>query len=95
VRFIEYMPFDGNAWDDTRFVAYNEMLAHIQQYFPLEKVPDERHATSKTYRVPGFKGRIGFITSMTEHFCASCNRLRLTAYELAQSENRPMILIGG
>ena len=34
---------------------------------------------SQAYKVPGFKGKIGFITSMSEHFCGSCNRLRLTA----------------
>ena len=34
---------------------------------------------SQAYRVPGFQGKIGFITSMSEHFCGSCNRLRLTA----------------
>src|SRR5690606_10246589 len=35
--------------------------------------------TSKAWAVPGFVGRIGFVTSMSEHFCTSCNRLRLTA----------------
>jgi cyclic pyranopterin phosphate synthase len=33
----------------------------------------------QAYKVPGFKGQIGFITSMSEHFCGSCNRLRITA----------------
>lgn len=33
----------------------------------------------KAYKVPGFTGKIGFITSMTENFCGSCNRLRITA----------------
>ena len=34
---------------------------------------------SQNYQVPGYEGRVGFITSMSEHFCGSCNRLRLTA----------------
>ncbi len=79
VRFIEYMPFDGNGWEDAYLVPYQEMLKRIRERFPLERLEDGPHATSKTYRVPGFAGRIGFITSMTEHFCAGCNRLRLTA----------------
>ena len=37
------------------------------------------HPSSQTYQVPGYKGHVGFITSMSEHFCGSCNRLRLTA----------------
>lgn len=143
VRFIEYMPFDGNGWADTRLMPYTEMMSHIEARFPgLVRVPDRPNDTSKTYQVPGFRGRVGFITSMSEHFCGSCNRLRLTAdghlkvclfgaaevslrdalraggtdadlltiiqaavqrkkaahagmYEIAQRENRPMILIGG
>ncbi len=80
VRFIEYMPFDGNRWDDRKMVPYAEMLEKIRLSFPdLERVEDAPNDTSKAYRVPGHKGRIGFITSMSEHFCGSCNRLRLTA----------------
>jgi len=40
---------------------------------------DKPNDTSKAWGVPGGKGQVGFITSMTEHFCGSCNRLRLTA----------------
>ncbi len=79
VRFIEFMPFDGNRWDDTRLVAYEEMRGRIEAAFPLERLADGPNDTSKTFRVPGFRGRVGFITSMTEHFCEGCNRLRITA----------------
>lgn len=80
VRFIEYMPFDGNRWTDTKFVSYSSMLERIGNHFgSLERDNDENNDTSKHYKIPGFKGRIGFITSMTNHFCASCNRLRVTA----------------
>jgi cyclic pyranopterin phosphate synthase len=79
VRFIEFMPFDGNRWDDTRLVSYTEMRDRIEVRFPLERVQDGPNDTSKTYRVPGFRGAVGFITSMTEHFCEGCNRLRITA----------------
>ncbi len=79
VRFIEFMPFDGNRWDDARLVPYAEMLDRIRDRFPLVRKQDGPHDTSKTYRVPGHRGQIGFITSMTEHFCEGCNRLRITA----------------
>lgn len=80
VRFIEYMPFDGNKWSEGKMMPYAEMLDIIKEKYPdLEKVSDHKNDTSKTYRVPGFQGRIGFITSMTENFCGTCNRLRLTS----------------
>lgn len=80
VRFIEWMPFDSNRWNDETFVPFKEMMALIQARFPsVEKMPDGANDTSKAFGVPGFKGQFGFITSMSEHFCGSCNRLRLTA----------------
>jgi cyclic pyranopterin phosphate synthase len=80
VRFIEYMPFDGNKWNKGKMFPYQEMLALIREKYPtLEKVTDHKNDTSKTYRVPGFEGRVGFITSMTHNFCGTCNRLRITS----------------
>jgi len=79
VRFIEYMPFEGNRWSDSKFVPYSEMLEKIKAKFPLERLEDEPNHTAKAWRVPGYKGRLGFITSMSEHFCSTCNRIRLTA----------------
>ncbi len=79
VRFIEFMPFDGNQWDSRRLYSFAEMLRDIRARYPLERVTGSRHDTSKTFRVPGFRGTVGFITSMTENFCEGCNRLRITA----------------
>lgn len=80
VRFIEYMPFDGNKWSKGKMMGYEEMLGVIREKYPgLRKVKDGKNETSKTFEVPGFKGRLGFITSMTENFCGSCNRLRITS----------------
>ncbi|KAL9111714.1 MAG: hypothetical protein Q9187_007893 [Circinaria calcarea] len=80
VRFIEYMPFDGNKWSKGKMLSYKEMLEVIREKYPsLRKVQDARNETSKTYEVPGFLGRVGFITSMTHNFCGSCNRLRITS----------------
>ena len=61
-------------------ICLREMLDRIKEKYPnikaLENGPND---TSKAYAVPGYKGQIGFITSMSEHFCGTCNRLRLTA----------------
>ncbi|GFY76560.1 molybdenum cofactor biosynthesis protein 1 [Trichonephila inaurata madagascariensis] len=80
IRFIEYSPFGGNKWNDAKMVPFSEMVKIIKMEFPdLKRLQDSKNDTSKAYKVPGFKGQIGFITSMTENFCSSCNRLRITA----------------
>ena len=80
VRFIEYMPFDGNKWNHGKFISYSDMVESILQKYPdLTKIEDEKNGTSKSFKVPGFTGKVGFISSMSEHFCGSCNRLRITA----------------
>lgn len=80
VRFIEYMPFDGNKWSKGKMFSYQEMLDIIRERYPtLQKVQDHKNDTSKTWHIPGFAGRIGFITSMTHNFCGTCNRLRITS----------------
>ncbi|KAH6653999.1 molybdenum cofactor biosynthesis protein 1 B [Truncatella angustata] len=80
IRFIEYMPFGGNKWNEGKMFTYKEMVNHIRETYPgLEKVQDHKNDTSKTWKIPGFMGRIGFITSMTHNFCGTCNRLRITS----------------
>lgn len=80
IRFIEYMPFDGNKWNFKKMLSFSEMLENVKKRWPnLERLEDGPNDTSKAFKVPGFAGQIGFITSMSEHFCGSCNRLRLTA----------------
>ena len=89
VRFIEYMPFDGNKWNDRKMVNYAEMLSEVRRVHPgLERVDDEPNDTAKGFRVPGFEGSVGFITSMSEHFCGSCNRLRLAERCLDLTESQ-------
>jgi len=79
VRFIEFMPFSGNQWKTEGFVSFHEQLLQIKKKFPLEKLNDVENETAVNYRVPGFIGQVGFISSMTNAFCGSCNRLRITA----------------
>ncbi|XP_046992646.1 molybdenum cofactor biosynthesis protein 1-like [Schistocerca americana] len=80
VRFIEYMPFSGNKWNDGKMVSFSEMVQIIRKQWPnFDPLPNGPNDTSKACHVPGFKGRVGFITSMSEHFCGTCNRLQITA----------------
>ncbi|KAH7080851.1 hypothetical protein FB567DRAFT_531907 [Paraphoma chrysanthemicola] len=80
VRFIEYMPFGGNKWSQGKMISFQEMLDIIRTKYPdLRRVPGHKNDTSKTFEVPGFVGKVGFITSMTNDFCGTCNRLRITS----------------
>ena len=79
VRFIEFMPFDGNRWNWDTVVSYKEMLDKINALFSVEKLDDSYHSTAKNFRVSGFKGTFAVISTVTESFCNSCNRIRLTA----------------
>lgn len=80
VRFIEFMPFPGNTWCDARLISYAAMRRTIEANYTLMPVADrEPSRVAKEFKVPGFAGSVGFITSMTAHFCDACSRLRITA----------------
>jgi cyclic pyranopterin phosphate synthase len=86
MRFIEYMPFDGNQWSDAALLPAAEIRAALEREFRLEPqgLDLAEGGTAQIHlltdqagrRLPG---RVGIISSMTEPFCASCSRLRLTA----------------
>lgn len=79
VRFIEFMPFDGNHWHLDKVLTFKEIIEFIQSRYELIKLEDPSNSTSKNYRIRGAKGSLGVIATVTEPFCSSCNRLRLTA----------------
>jgi cyclic pyranopterin phosphate synthase len=81
IRFIEMMPFDDNEWNAKKLVSYFDILKTIGDAgIPLIKAPStDPHDTSKWYEIPGHENRIGFITSMSNNFCGTCNRLRITS----------------
>lgn len=80
VRFIELMPFDGNAFRRAELVPMAETRARIEAHFgPLTSLPDAPESTAQTFRIAGARGTVGFVASMTAPFCAGCTRLRLTA----------------
>jgi cyclic pyranopterin phosphate synthase len=82
VRFIEFMPMgDGNLWKPENYITAKDVLTMAQRV--AELVPDKNvHDTggpAKMYRIAGGLGRFGVISPLSEHFCDSCNRLRITA----------------
>lgn len=82
IRFIEFMPFDGNKWDMKKMVSYKEIMAVVNSSHSEDKViriQDAPNDTSKNYKIEGYKGSFAIISSVTNPFCDSCNRLRLTA----------------
>lgn len=81
IRFIEYMPFKSNRWNMESFISYTDMIHMIRRKYNLIPVSSETDpgGVAKDYRIDGFSGNISFITSMSEHFCDTCNRIRLTA----------------
>lgn len=79
VRFIEFMPFEGNHWDSQKVISATEMMEIALKEFDVVKLKDEKHETARKFQVKGSKGSFAFITTMSNHFCFECNRLRLTA----------------
>lgn len=80
VRFIEYMPFDGNKWELEKVISFEEIINIIKTKHPsIEQLTHKYGETSKIFQIQGFKGRLGFITSMTADFCSDCTRLRITS----------------
>jgi len=76
MRFIEMMPmYDSGDFKEVSFIPYSRVLEVLPQ---LEKV-EQDGGVAKLYRLPGAQGNLGLISPLNAHFCASCNRLRLTS----------------
>jgi cyclic pyranopterin phosphate synthase len=81
VRFIEYMPVgEKNGWNSDKFVSTDDIRRMIQTLGDLRPIePGLLDGPAERFVLEGGKGEIGFIGAMSNHFCAMCNRLRLTA----------------
>ncbi len=80
VRFIEFMPLDAEGhWGRDQLVTGSEVFATINAAWPLEAVADAGPAPAEHFRFRDGGGEIGLISSVTQPFCGTCNRLRLTA----------------
>lgn len=82
IRFIEYMPFEArDGWKRDKFLSTAEIINTInnfQRIIPVDP-EGERTGPARLYRFEDGIGVLGFISPVSEHFCSSCNRLRLTA----------------
>ena len=79
IRFIEFMPFDGNKWNSDKLVTWQEMLTNIGTQYELSPIITELNDTSKYYSIKEHLGNVAFISTMSAPFCSTCNRIRLTA----------------
>jgi cyclic pyranopterin phosphate synthase len=80
IRFIEFMPVGGvSHWDGQEIIPFSRIMEEIKGIGELVPMgPYENGGPAKRYYIKGGKGEIGFISPITSHFCAQCNRLRLT-----------------
>jgi len=82
IRFIEFMPFDGNQWNKEKLVSYAEILSQVNAFYTEQKVErtqDKPNDTAKNHKIGSYKGSFSVISSVTNPFCSTCNRIRLTA----------------
>lgn len=79
VRFIEFMPFQGNLWEHDKVFPMAQMLELLAEKFTFIKLLDAKNDTAKKFKVLNHEGTFALISTMSEHFCAGCNRMRLTA----------------
>ena len=80
VRFIEFMPLDGaGRWSRNRVVGQDEIVEAIDRTFPLVKIPARGAAPADRWRYADGAGVVAVIPSVTQPFCADCDRVRITA----------------
>ena len=83
VRFIELMPV-GQASSDCSddYLPAGQVIQKISSHYELEPLAGKKNKSdgpAKIFKIKGGCGEIGFINPVSSHFCATCNRLRLTA----------------
>ena len=81
VRFIEFMSIgEKNNWSSERFISSEEILSRVRTLGDLEPIQhDSMDGPAERYRLRGARGEVGFISAVSNHFCDTCNRMRLTA----------------
>ena len=82
VRFIEFMPFGGNKWSWDKKITQQQMLNKVNRFYKKENVitiAQQPNDTAVNFRIDGYRGSFGIISTLTNPFCKTCNRIRLTA----------------
>ncbi len=77
LRFIEFMPFGNNAWKNEKFISCRDMKSAIESRFRLDPLRPEANSVAKDFRVRDHQCTVSFISPISNHFCSSCNRLRV------------------
>ena len=100
VRFIEFMPYQGNGWGKDQFMPAGEILHTVQEGLgiPLEEEPAVglEEGPARIFRLPGSEGKVGVISTLSADFCDRCNRVRLTSrgeLKACLFGNRPVDLL--
>jgi cyclic pyranopterin phosphate synthase len=79
VRFIEFMPLDADrAWTPDQVLTGAEIRALIERRWPLVELPAPPSSTARRFRFADGAGEIGFVNPVSEAFCSSCDRIRIT-----------------
>ncbi len=79
LRFIEFMPFGSNDWQRNGFVNYREIKSIVESKNELLHLKNKKNAVAKDYQIVNHLGKVSFISSISESFCSSCNRVRISA----------------
>lgn len=79
IRFIEFMPFSDNRWNESSFISYDEIKNIISEKYDLVQIQHEVQRVAKDFKIKNHKATVSFISSISNHFCGSCNRLRITS----------------
>jgi cyclic pyranopterin phosphate synthase len=80
VRFIEFMPLDADErWGADQVLSGAEIRALIEEHWPLQEIPAKASSTARRFRFADGRGEIGFVNPVSEPFCSTCDRIRLTA----------------
>ncbi|MBE1427052.1 cyclic pyranopterin phosphate synthase [Desulfomicrobium macestii] len=82
VRFIEFMPIGYQSrWSRDNYWPAEEIIAEVEKLVPLEEVlvASRNSGPARMYGISGGSGRIGVISAVSNHFCESCNRFRVTS----------------
>lgn len=79
VRFIEFMPFDQNNWNKAKVFSNEEAIQMVGDHYPMFKLRDGINDTDKKFGIFGHAGTLCFISTLTDAFCSTCNRMRITA----------------
>lgn len=83
MRFIEFMPMGSQTlWENSLFIAAKDLIGLAARHVQLEEekgCQDILSGPARVYKIPGGEGSLGFISAVSNHFCDSCNRLRITS----------------